>query len=79
MLISSIQFPFVLYAKNVPPITLALPGPAATVVTPASNAVCTVSSIGLQPSMPRMFGVIGSVISFKSLPSKPIAVSSMPK
>ena len=73
------QFPFVLYAKKVPPRTLALPGPAATVVTPPFNASSTVSSIGLHPSIPRIFGVIGSVISLTSFPSKRMAVSSMPR
>ena len=79
MAISSMQFPLVLYAKKVPPSTLALPGPAATVVTPPFNANSTVSSIGLHPSIPRIFGVIGSVISFTSSPSKRMAVSSIPK
>ena len=73
------QLPAVLYAKKVPPITLALPGPAATVVTPLFNASLIVSSIGLQPSMPRILGVTGSVTSFPSSPSNPMEEHTVPK
>ena len=59
--------------------TLALPGPAATVVTPLFKANSMVSSIGLQPSIPRILGVIGSVTSFPSAPSKPMEEHTIPK
>ena len=48
---------------NVPPRTLELPGPVATVVTPASLAYSKASSKGLIPSIALSCGVIGSLSS----------------
>ena len=50
-------------AKNVPPSTLALPGPVQTQVTPALRAMASEGSRGLMLSMARSCGVQISFIS----------------
>ena len=53
MHMSSMQVPMGLNAAKVPPMTLELPGPVHSVVTPPSAASCSDSSKGLRPSMAR--------------------------
>jgi len=61
-----------------PPITLALPGPVNTAVTPELTASLNASSSGLIASIALKWGVEGAVISFPSEPAQPLLSSHMP-
>ena len=59
----STRLPTVFTAQKVPPSTLALPGPVHTVVTPPRAASRMQGCMGLKPSIPRIWGEMGSFIS----------------
>ena len=75
----SAMAPSVLTHSICPPMGLAEPGPVTKVVTPAARASAKQRSCGLRASSARRWGVMGSVHSLPSSPSKPRESPNTPR